>query len=90
MMELTSKGRNGAKSVKDWKRTVRGIRSQIEDPESVAQAIEIMNAMRDEIESAIQHLQEEEGYSWTELAKPVGVSRQAMRQRWGRKMDANG
>lgn len=33
---------------------------------------------------AIQSLVEKHGYSWTEVARELGVSRQAARQRWGR------
>lgn len=82
MMEAKGKGPNGAKSVADWERTVKGLRKQIDDPEAVAQALQIMEAMRAEIQAGIDGLIKE-GYSWTELAAPCGVSRQAMRQRWG-------
>lgn len=85
MMEERGKGPNNGKSVADWMRTVRGIKGQIDDPEAVAQALRIYNEMHDQIQEAILALHEE-GYSWTELAKPAGVSRQAMRQRWGQRL----
>jgi predicted XRE-type DNA-binding protein len=87
MMEERGKGPGGAKSVADWMRAARALGNQIDDPEAAAQAIRILDEMKAEIGKGINRLITEDNHSWTEVAKPCGVSRQAMRQRWGRKAD---
>ena len=32
--------------------------------------------------SAVRHLRAEHGYSWSDIARELGISRQAARQRW--------
>ncbi len=83
MMEERGKGPHGGKSVQDWLRMAKALGNQIDDPEAVEQALRVLAEFEAQIRAGINRLQTQDGYSWTELAAPTGISRQGMRQRWG-------
>ena len=51
-----------------------------EDPEGVQQLLEILAAFETEVAKAVQTAHQH--YSWAELAKPLGISRQAMAKKY--------
>jgi hypothetical protein len=53
------------------------------DVESLAHLIDLANDINDAIQQAVNGLRAA-GYSWTEIAARLGVTRQAAQQRWRR------
>jgi hypothetical protein len=53
------------------------------DVEALAQIVELSSDIDDAIRDAVNGLRTA-GYSWTEIAVRIGVTRQAAQQRWGR------
>jgi len=61
-------------------------RMELEDPERLRELI----ALKDEVDAAIAHAavalhEGENGFSWAQIAEPLGITRQAAQQRWGKK-----
>jgi hypothetical protein len=54
-----------------------------EDPAGVAVIVGLLDAAQRALPAAVQLCRVEHGYSYTELAEAMGVSRQAVRQRFG-------
>ena len=52
------------------------------DIEAVAEMTDLARQLDDIIQDAITSLREH-GYSWADIARPLGISRQAAQQRWG-------
>lgn len=70
-------------------RTQRELRSLIrdvgeDDPEAFASLVSLAAWLSREGLPMAAERQLARGYSWTEIARPLGVSRQAARQRYGR------
>ena len=55
-----------------------------DDPEHFAQVVTMLDEARAELVEAAESLRTE-GYSWADLAAPLGVTRSAVQQRFGRK-----
>lgn len=51
-----------------------------DDAEGFAQLVELRQAMEAAVHDAARRLHGEDRMSWTELARPLGVTRQAVRQ----------
>jgi len=56
------------------------------DPEDLAEMIELSRTLDSAIGAAVR-AQRANGFSWTEIAAPLGISRQAAQQRWGKLVD---
>ncbi|MFI7126058.1 ECF-type sigma factor [Nonomuraea sp. NPDC050153] len=52
------------------------------DVEALADAIALIDELDDAIAQAVTGLRAQ-GYSWTEIARPLTITRQAAQQRWG-------
>lgn len=77
------KGPGQAPGVDDYIRTLSRLRTQVDDPEALAQALEIRAALDSVILDAVNRLRAE-GYSDEALAAPLGCTRQNVRKRWPR------
>ena len=53
------------------------------DPEDLAEMIELSRTLDSAIGAAVRG-QRAAGFSWAEIAAPLGISRQAAQQRWGK------
>lgn len=53
------------------------------DPEDLAELIKLSKAMDDAIAAAVRG-QRANGFSWAQIAAPLGITRQAAQKRWGR------
>jgi hypothetical protein len=49
--------------------------------------VDLHRELDERIDRAARALYEVHGYSWGEIAKRMGTSRQAARQRWGKEID---
>ncbi len=59
-----------------------GRRVATSDPQDLADLVAVRRELDTVLSAAVAGLRDA-GYSWTEIAKPLGVSRQACEQRWG-------
>lgn len=83
MMEQRKPGPGQPMGVLDWRRTVAALGRQVDDPDALAQAYTVLDAMESALIEAAQRLMVE-GYSYADLARPFGISRQGARKRWPR------
>jgi hypothetical protein len=67
--------------VKDFERIGRGITRRIDDPEALGQMMEAVAAMERELAAAALRLHDE-GFSFTDLARANGTTRQTAQERW--------
>lgn len=81
MMEQRKPGPGKPMGVLDWRRTVASLGRQVDDPDALAQAYTVLDAMEAALVEAGQRLRRE-GYSLAELARPFGMTRQNARKRW--------
>ncbi|MGL5911649.1 MAG: hypothetical protein ACRCZP_16735 [Phycicoccus sp.] len=81
-MEQRKAGK-GAPGVQDWRRQMAALAGQADDPEGLAQVLDISAALDVEIAAAVARLRGE-GHSDAELGRALGVSRQAVTKRWPR------
>lgn len=82
MMEQKKGAADPRPGVQDWKRTLRSLLPQIDDPEALAQAVlEIQEELEVVIYEGVQALRAE-GHSYESIARPFGISRQGARWRW--------
>jgi hypothetical protein len=58
------------------------------DPEDLAELLELRNTVDAAIGAAVRG-QRAAGFSWTDIARPLGMTRQAAQQRWGKLADAD-
>lgn len=89
MMEQRKPGPGQPMGVLDWRRTVASLGRQVDDPDALAQAYTVLDAMESALVEAAQRLMVE-GYSYADLARPFGISRQGARKRWPRRGDPIG
>lgn len=54
------------------------------DPEDLAAMVDLRNALDEAIDGAARGMHDA-GFSWTEIARPLGISRQAALKKWGGK-----
>ena len=81
MMERKKSGK-GSPGVEDWKRTLRALGPQIDDPEALAQALEIEAELKAVIAGAVARLMDVDGYTFPDIARGAGLTRQGARWRW--------
>lgn len=81
MMEQRKPGPGQPMGVLDWRRTVAALGRQVDDPDALAQAYTVLDAMESALVEAAQRLMAE-GYSYADLARPFGITRQGARKRW--------
>ena len=55
------------------------------DPEDLAEFLAMRAELDAAIQSAVDGMREQHGFSWAEIARGAGVTRQAAQQRWGRR-----
>lgn len=55
------------------------------DPEAFAQVVEMLTAAVASLTDACETLRSRDGYSWADIARPLGVTRSAAQQRFGKK-----
>ncbi|MFI0454140.1 hypothetical protein [Actinomadura sp. 6N118] len=53
------------------------------DIEAIADAVQLSQELDDAIAQAVHGLRSDWGYSWADIARPLGITRQAAQQRWG-------
>jgi DNA-directed RNA polymerase specialized sigma24 family protein len=67
--------------IRRYERHAAALSARIDDAEAVRQALAIVQHYNRAVDAAVLRLRRE-GVSLAELAAPLGVSRQAVRQRW--------
>jgi hypothetical protein len=67
-------------------RLVRAVGRRVQDPEDLTELVKIRDALDEAFDIAVHHLREERSYE--EIGKALGVTRQAVAQRWPRKSAA--
>ncbi|GAA2414602.1 hypothetical protein GCM10010404_85910 [Nonomuraea africana] len=67
------------------KRIIRAYSKRIADGdiEALADLSGVVAELDHAIAQAVTKLRAEYGYSWTDIARPLGITRQAAQQRWG-------
>lgn len=70
--------------VADYVRQVRAMGAAIDDPDALFQADQVIEAAEVAFGSAVVRLLTEDGYSWADIGRPFGISRQAARERWNK------
>lgn len=80
--------------VKRWERlTAAMLRHAAEDdPEALAQVVKVLEDARGKLPEVVNQLRQyggesygrTTGYSWAEIAAPLGITRQSAQQRFGR------
>lgn len=60
-----------------------GTRCADADPEDLAQLLAIRASLDASIQVAVDGMREAHGFSWTDIGRAAGVTRQAAQQRWG-------
>lgn len=75
---------------KRWERNLRAMlrHASDQDPEGFAEIVQLLDGAVAQLPEAAQRMRELHGYSWTEIAAPLGVTRQSARERFGRHLDA--
>jgi hypothetical protein len=72
--------------VDDWKRSMRALGRQVDDPEALAQAVEIAEYLDTVLLDAARRLLDKGdrsmGYSYTDLGRALGITRQGARKRF--------
>lgn len=82
MMEQSKTGAGSPMGVRDFLRAVRSIEALIDDPEAVAQALQIQAELDRVITDAVYRLRTSDHFSYTEIAAATGLTRQGARARW--------
>lgn len=86
MMEQRKSGPGTPMGVDDHKRNMRALGRQVDDPEALAQALEIAAYLDTVIADAARRLLDKSdpsmGYSYTDLARVCNITRQGARKRW--------
>ncbi|MBF6483833.1 hypothetical protein IU431_06635 [Nocardia otitidiscaviarum] len=62
----------------EWAREVA-----LSDPDAFAEMVDIAAEFTDALAPTARALRKAGGFSWAEIAEPLGISRQAAQQRWG-------
>lgn len=67
-----------------WQRNMDAILRKIgdQDPEGIAELVQLLDQTIAEVPTYIAHARGRYGYSWTDIGRALGVSRQAARQRF--------
>lgn len=70
-------------------RTLRELRSIAKevgsnDPEAFAELVELAREFDELVKDAANELRTSSGYSWADLARPIGVTRSAVQQKYGK------
>lgn len=64
-----------------FERDMRAIGKKVDDPAAFAAAVDLIDHLKLAVALAAQRLYDE-GYSYAELAEPLGISRQVVSKRW--------
>ena len=83
MMEQSKSGAGAPMGVRDFERTARSLGRLVDDPEALAQALDIVAVFEREVAAAALRLHQE-GFSFTDFARATGTKRQSARERWGK------
>jgi Homeodomain-like domain len=81
MMEQKKARKGAPMGVLDVLRIVRSIGRRVDDPEGLGQLMQIQAAVELEV-ARVAHRLYEEGFSYTDLARAAGTTRQTASQRW--------
>ncbi len=67
-------------------RMVRGLGRRLADdgPTELAAAVELANQLDATIGEAVRVMRDRHGFSWAEVGRELGITRQAAQQRYGR------
>jgi hypothetical protein len=71
--------------VERHRRNIAAMARQADDPEGFAQLVDLAAELAELLTDRAQLLREDDGYSWADLARPLGVTRGAAAQRFGRR-----
>lgn len=82
MLEVKKTGTGSPMGVQDFERQARNLGRLIDDPEALGQALQVLASYEREIAAAALRLHEEDGYSFTDLARSTGTTRQTAAERW--------
>lgn len=83
MLEQKKSRPRAPMGVRDVQRLTRSVCARIDDPEALAQALEIVSTLEREVAAAALRLHEE-GHSFTDLGRACGTTRQTAQERWTR------
>lgn len=66
------------------RRTIRALARRVgdSDPDDLQLMLELQNELKDGIARAVR-AQRDAGFSWSQIAEPLGMTRQAAQARWG-------
>jgi hypothetical protein len=82
MLEQRKTGAGSPMGVQDFQRTAKALGRLIDDPEALIQArAEILATFEAEVAGAALRLHQE-GYSYADLARAEGITRQSAHERW--------
>ena len=84
MLEIKKTGTGSPMGVQDFERQARNLGRLIDDPEALGQALTVLATYEREIAAAALRLHEVDGYSWTDLGRANGVTRQTAQERWSK------
>lgn len=79
-----------SRDIQRFRRELRALVAKADDPEGFAMATILAEELDDALAVKANQLREANpdngipGYSWADLARPMGVTRQAVQQRYGR------
>lgn len=62
-------------------------RIALADPDDLAEMVELAQTLDDSIARAVAG-QRAAGFSWAQIGEPLGMSKQAAQQKWGRRIAA--
>jgi len=69
------------------RRMVRGLGRRINEhanPSDLVDLVELQRELDDCVRASVRVMREEHGYTWQQLADELGVTRQAVQQRYGK------
>jgi len=69
------------------RRMVRGLGRRLADhanPSDLADLVELQRELDECVRTSVRVMREQHGYTWQQLADELGVSKQAVQQRYGR------
>lgn len=72
------------RDVDRFRRELRALAAKANDPEGFATAVQLADELEAALATRAHELRQVDGYSWADLARPLGISRQGAAQRYGR------
>lgn len=68
--------------VRRFERDINAIGRKVNDPEAFAQAVHLYGQLEGVLKGAADRLRTVDGFSWTDIGRALGITRQGAQQRW--------